>query len=685
MTITSPEKIRNVVLIGHGGAGKTTLTEALLHASGALTRKGRVEDGTTVSDFEPEEVKRHISVSMAVASLDWEGYKVNLIDTPGFADFVGEVELALDVADVAVLVVSAVEGVEVQTEAVWRLASERGLPRVVFVTKLDRERADFSSTLEALRERFGAGVAPLELPIGQEAEFRGVADLLADEAVIYDNGRRSTGPIPEDMAELEHRVRDNLVEGIVVADDALMERYLEGDSPSAAELESTLATGVESGAVFPVLCGSATTEVGLDRLLTFVCEIPPTRKVTARAGDQIVEVEEDPDGQTLARVFKTTLDPFVGRISFLQVVSGTIRPDAVLVNSRSRSEERLHVLQSMRGKEATPVPHAPAGDIVAVPKLAETRTGDTLAAKGTPVEIQFSPSTRPTYAIAVAPKTAGDEDRMMTGLQRLQEEDPSFTVRRTDETHQTVISGMGETHLQVIIERLHRKFSTDLVTEELKVPYRETISKASEAEGRHKKQTGGHGQFGVVHVKIEPLERGSGFEFVDKIVGGAIPRQFIPAVEKGVRRAMNQGGVYGFPVVDARVTVDDGKYHTVDSSEASFEMAGALAFSLAFEQAGPVALEPIDRVEVICPMRFQGDVLGDLNSRRGRVLSSSGDGSGEQTIVAFVPESELGRYAAELRALTGGRGRFSAEFEHYAELPSHLADKLERRKVAAAS
>jgi elongation factor G len=683
LVVSSPKQIRNVALIGHGGSGKTTLTEALLHLSGAVTRQGRVEDGTTVSDFEPEEIKRHMSVSLALAPLEWEGYKVNLIDTPGFADFIGEAELALDVCDVAVLVVSAVEGVEVQTEAVWRLAEKRNLPRVVFVNKLDRERADFTQALDALRDRFGAGIAPLELPIGTEASFRGVADLLADEAIVYESGKRSTAPIPDDMAELEHRVRDALIEGIVVADDAMMERYLEGDVPPAAELETTLAAGVAAGTVFPVLCGSASNGVGLDRLLTFVTEIPPDRRVRAKAGDETIEVPDDASADPLARVFKTTLDPFVGRISFVQVVSGTLKPDVVLFNPRTRSDERLHVLEMIRGKETTPVPHALAGDVVAVPKLAETRTGDTLAPKGSPVVIEFPEPTPATYSIAVRPRTAGDEDRMMTGLQRLQEEDASISVRRNDETHQTVLSGMGETHIQVTCERLHRKFSVDLELEELKVPYRETITQSADAEGRHKKQTGGHGQFGVVHLIIEPMDRGTGFEFVDKIVGGAIPRQFIPAVEKGVRRAMGQGGQFGFPVVDVRVTCDDGKYHTVDSSEASFEMAGALAFGLAFEKAAPVALEPIVKVTVTCPMRFQGDVLGDLNSRRGRVLGSSADGDGEQTIDALVPESELGRYAADLRSLTGGRGRFSSAFDHYAELPPHLAERMQKRKSAS--
>ena len=385
------------------------------------------------------------------------------------------------------------------------------------------------------------GYRAARAPIGAETEFRGLVDLLADRVVSYENGKASTGPVPDDMAPLEARVRDNLIEGIVVADDTLMERYLEGDIPSPAELSGALAVGVSDGTVQPVLCGSALTGVGLDRLLDLVCAIPPRRRVKARAGDQSIEVVDDATAQPLARVFKTIVDPFVGRISLLQIVSGTLRPDVVLVNSRTRSDERLHVLEAMRGKEAAPVSEAVAGDIVAIPKLAETRTGDTLAPKSSPVTVEFGPVTPPAFSIAVKPRTTGDEDRMMTGLHRLREEDSSFEVRRDDETHQTVLSGMGETHLQVICERLHRKFSVDLETEDLRIPYREAISKPADAEGRHKKQSGGHGQFGVVHLRVEPLERGSGFEFVDKIVGGAIPRQFIPAVEKGVRQRDEPG------------------------------------------------------------------------------------------------------------------------------------------------
>jgi elongation factor G len=673
-------KIRNVVLVGHGGAGKTTLAEALLVSCGALNRAGRVEDGTTVSDFEPEEVKRHISVSLAMAPVEVGDFRINVIDTPGYADFAAEMEAGLSVADLAVVVVSAVEGVEVNTQTAWKACAEIGLPRLVYINKLDRERADFERTLDQLHDLFGAGIAPLELPIGQEAAFRGVIDLLTDMAITYDTGSRVTGSIPEEMSDLEHRVRDALVEGIVVADDALMERYLDGDTPSTKELETTLAHGVASGTVFPVVCGSATKSIGIDRLAELICEIgpsplerPPTH---VRAGDKPTEVSPDPNGQPLARIFKTIADPYVGKISLLHVLSGTLRPDITLVNSRTRTDERLHALQLLRGKESSPIGEAHAGDIIAVPKLADARTGDTLAPKGTPVVIDARPAPTPLLSIAVRPRAKGDEDKLMTALHRLQEEDMTLGVRRDDETHQTVLSGMGDTHLQIICEKLQRKFGVEVETEPVKVPYRETISKPAEAEGKYKKQSGGHGQFGVTSLRVEPLERGSGFQFVDAIVGGAIPRQFIPAVEKGIQEAMLTGGALGFPVVDVKVTCFDGKYHSVDSSEMSFRMAGSIGFREALAKAGPVLLEPISRLEITVPPSSQGEVLGDLNSRRGRVLGTEVASGDEQVVIALVPTSEVMRYATDLRSLTGGRGRFAIRHDRYEVVPAQLVERI---------
>jgi elongation factor G len=676
-----PAKIRNVALVGHGGAGKTSLAEALLFCAGAINRMGRVEDGTTTTDFDPEEVRRHLSLSLALAPFEHDGCKINLLDAPGYADFVGDMRTALHVADLAVLVVSAVEGVEVQTEVAWRIASELGLPRMFFVNKLDRERASFDRTLEQLRERFGAGVAPLELPIGEEASFRGVADLLTDTAVLYDGGPKPTiTDIPEDMAEREHQVRDNLVEGIVVADDDLMMRYLDGDAISPKELEETLAKGVAEATVFPVACGSATKLIGIDRLATLIVEVGPSPldrpPVTVEAPGGSTQVAPDPNGQPLALVYRTVADPYVGKVSFLKVLSGTIRPDATLTNPRTHTDERLHNLFTMRGKEQDGLSELPAGDIGAVAKLSDTGTGDTLAPKGTPVTIAPPEPLTPVLTVAIQPKSKGDEDKLMTSLHRLQDEDQNLHIRRDDETHQTLLSGMGETHLSIVNERLQRKFGVEVVTEDVRVPYRETITASADAEGKYKKQTGGHGQFGVAFLKVEPMERGGGFEFVDKIVGGAIPRQFIPAVEKGVMETMATAGVFGYPVVDVRVTVFDGKFHPVDSSEMSFKMAGSLGFKEAMAKANPVLLEPISSLEVTVPVAYQGDVMGDLNSRRGRVQGTEVAGEGEQTITALVPTSEIMRYAIDLRSLTGGRGRFTVRHDHYDVLPAHLVDKV---------
>ncbi len=671
-----PAKIRNVALVGHGGSGKTSLTEALLYRAGVLNRLGRVEDGNTVSDFDPEEIKRQISLGLSLAPFEWEGHKINVIDTPGYADFMGDAHAALRVADLAVIVVSAVEGVEVQTEEVWRIAADLGVPRMFFVNKLDRERASFERTLEQLREVFGAGVAPLELPIGAEAQFHGIADLLTDTAYLYDSGRAETAEIPEDMEELEHQVHDNLVEGIVVADDALLERYLDGDVPSPKELEETLARGVAAGQVFPVVCGSATVPIGVDRLASFICEIGPAPTdrppVEVKAGESTAEVACNPAGDPLAFVFKTIADPYVGQISLFKVLSGTIRPDDHLLNTRSGSDERLHGIFTVRGKEQVDVPEVPAGDIAAVAKLSDTLTGDTLAPKGTPVVVPPVELPEPVLAVAIRARTQSDEDKLANALRRIQDEDPTLRVERNDETHQTLLHGHGDTHLTITLERLARKFGVEVDTEEVLVPYRETITGTAEAEGKYKKQTGGHGQFGIAHLRVEPLPRGAGFEFVDEIVGGAIPRQLIPAVEKGIIESMESGGVHGFPVVDVKVTCFDGKYHPVDSSEMSFKMAGSLGFKEAMAKANPVVLEPISLLEVTVPTDLQGDVMGDLNARRGRVQGTEPVGAGEQKITALVPTSEIMRYAIDLRSMTGGRGRFRATHDHYDVLPPNL-------------
>ncbi len=680
MPTHAPSNIRNVVLAGHNTTGKTSLAEALLAATGAVTRKGKVDDGTSVCDFELEEIRRHMSLSLSLAPFEVGPVKVNLIDAPGYADFMHELKAGCFAADLVAIVVSAVEGIEAQTIAAWELASELSLPRLVIVNKLDRDRASFDRVLNELIERFGAGIAPLELPIGEESGFKGIADLLTDTAITYENGKPSEGPIPESISEFEHRVREQLVEGIVVGDDALMERYLDGETPSSMELEAALAKGVAEGTVFPVVCVSASTGVGVDRIAALLAELAPSpegrswNSADSSAGE--TQIACDPEGPPIASVFKTISDPYVGKISLLRLISGTLRPDAVLVNSRTHAEERLHALQLLRGKEAIPMSQALAGDIIAVPKLLNTSTGDTLALKGTKAALAMPEPEPAVLSMAIRPHSKGDEDKLMTGIHRLQDEDPAIKVERIEETHQTLLSGTGEMHLIVTCERLQRKFGVEVEQEEVLVPYRETITKAAQAEGKYKKQSGGHGQFGIADLKVEPLPRGAGFEFVDAIFGGAIPKQYLPAVEKGVIDAMAHGGPKGYPVVDVRVTCYDGKFHSVDSSEMSFKMAGALGFKEAVAKGDPVVLEPISRLTVIVPSSIQGDVLGDLNSRRGKVQGTESLPGDRQQITALVPTAEILRYAIDLRAITGARGRFSAEHYRYDTLPSHLTTKI---------
>jgi elongation factor G len=669
-------RTRTVALVGHAGAGKTTLIERLLATTGAIPRAGSVVDGTTVCDTEPEEIARKHSLSLTVAPITVGEERIDLIDTPGVADFVVEVERALAVADVAVIVVSATDGVEVQTEVAWRLAGREGLPRVVVVTKLDREGAKYEQVLASLRDAFGKSIAPVELPIGEGPELRGVADLLADAAITYDGGVASTGPVPDDLADEEHRVREQLVEGIVLADDDLMTRYLDGETLSMEELEAALTVGLSDGSVVPVVCVSGETGIGVDRLATLLSELSPSRGVHGRKGGEPVELPRDPDGPPVLRAFKTVLDPFVGRVTWLEVVSGTVRPDATLVNARSKTEERLRTLQVPKGKELAPVDQVTAGDLVAVPKLADTVGGDVLAPKGFDVELPLPTGATPTLEVAVLARKQGEEDKLMVGLHRLEEEDPGLRVHQDDEAHQTVLTVMGDTHLAVVLERLKRKYQVEVDQEERKHAYRATIVKAAAAEGRHKKQTGGHGQFAVAHLRLEPLPRGGGFEFIDQVVGGAIPRQFIPAVQHGVEKAMAHGGSNGIQYVDIKVTCDDGKHHSVDSSEAAFEMAGSLAFHDAVAAAGTVVLEPVSHLEVDVPTRFLGDVLSDLNSRRGRVVSSDPADDGQTTVVALVPTTELARYTTDLRGIAGGHGAFRAHFDHYSELPANLAAKV---------
>lgn len=681
------DRIRNVALVGHGGSGKTTLAEALLVRAGAVLRAGRVDDGTSVLDTEPEAVKRRMTLGVTLAPFEWKAsdgaeYKVNLLDTPGYLDFESEVVAALSVADLAVFVVSAVEGVEVQTERLWRLAAEMQLPRILFVNKEDRERADFHAVLDELKLAFGAGITALELPLGEAGALHGVVDVLSEAALEYEaDGTHHTEALPEAVAAEEHTLHDALLEEIVSGDDDQLERYLSGEVLSVTELERTLAQEVLQCSEFPVLLGSATTGVGVDRLADFICELGPSpaaRTTTVMAADRTIPVAADPAGEPLAYVFKTIADPYIGQLSLFKLLSGTIVADQHLLNSTTGIEERLHGLFHLRGKEQLPITEVVAGDLAAVSKLSNTHTGDTLTPRSAPVTMQRPVRDIPHYGVAIVPRTQADDDKLGNALARLQAEDPSLWVDRVEETHQTVLRGAGDTHVTVAIERLARKFGVQVDTAPVRVAYRETIAGTATAEGKLKKQSGGHGQFAVVNLKVGPLPRGAGFQFVDAIVGGAIPRNYIPSVQTGVEETMVKGGLHGFPVVDVQVEAFDGKYHSVDSSDMAFKTAASHGFKEALAAAGVVVLEPISQLTVTVPTAQQGDVLADITARRGRVQGSSTNDFGEQLVEALVPASELHRYAVELRSMTGGRGTFSVQHHHYDVLPTHLVEQAKQ-------
>ncbi len=681
MKTYEPASIRNVLLVGHGGAGKTSLTEALLFAAGLTTRMGTVEDGNTVTDFEAEETKKQISVSLALAPIEWNGVKVNVLDAPGYADFIGDVRAALRAVDACLFVVSAVDGVEVQHEVVWELAVEHGLPRAFFINKMDRERASFQRTLDGLVQAFGTQVAPLQFPIGEEHDFEGLADLLSRRAYRYPSGPKGEeGDWPDDIAGKADPYREKLTEAVAEADDTLLEKYLEEGELSAEEIVRGVKAGITEAKFAPVLCGSATKPIGVDRLADLITEAfpspidrPPVKVMTPDGQEE--ERPCDPSGPLTAFVFKTISDPYVGRVNLFRAFSGRVRPDSTPFNATQREEERIGQLFTLRGKEHEQVSEVPAGDIGAVAKLSKTHTGDTLSEKSAPVTLPALELPEPLHAVAVEPKTQGDEDKLSTAFARLQEEDPTFRVERQAETRETVMYGMGEAHLEVMAERMHRKFGVEVVSHPARVPYKETLRAPVSAIGRHVKQSGGHGQYGIANIEAEPLERGAGFEFVNKIVGGAIPSQFISSVEKGLVKTMAEG-VTGHQMVDIRVRLVDGKFHTVDSSDMAFQIAGSMALKDAAQKAGVVLLEPVLDVEVVVPDSQMADVIGDLNAKRGRVLGMEPTGAGKSVIRAQVPQAEMTRYSIDLRSITGGRGVFSMAFSHYEEVPAHLADKI---------
>lgn len=672
------ENIRNIVLVGHGGAGKTSLAEAMLFRSGAITRLGKILEGNTVCDFDEEEIKKEISVSAALAPVEWADHKINILDAPGYADFVGEMRAVMRVADLAVFVVSAVEGLEVQTQVAWHYAEELGLPRMFFINKLDRENSSFRRTLEQLRDTFGKGVAPLSLPLGREHDFKGAISVIDIAAHEYDtSGDVKEVPVPEERQARVDEVRTDLLDSVAETSDELLERYLEGGEITRDEIVKAVHEGIDDAQMFPVVVGSATHLIGIDRLMDLIVSAGPSpldRPPIEGEGGETREAK--PDAPLSALVFKTMTDPYVGRVSFFRVYSGTFKGDTTIHNATKKADERAGHVFTMRGKNQEQLNEVVAGDIGALAKLAETVTGDTIADKSSPIVLPGIEPLEPLLPKAIQPKTKGDEDKLMIGLQKIIEEDPALRLERNDETHQTILWGMGDAHLDVALERLKRKFSVEVGDIPFKVPYRSTLRSKSEGLGRHVKQSGGHGQYGIANVRVEPLERGAGFEFKDKIFGGSIPNQWIPSVEKGVRAAMENGLGTGFPMIDISVELYDGKYHSVDSSDMAFQMAGSLALRDAADKAGVTLLEPVWSLEVMVPEEFTGDIMGDLQKRRGIPEGIDTVGGGRQLVKAKVPFGEVTHYATDLRSMTGGKGTFSWSFSHYQEVPHELTQKI---------
>ncbi len=679
MAVYDISKLRNVALLGHGNSGKTSLSEAMLFDTGTISRLGKVDEGNTTSDFDPEEQRRKISVNTSILPMDWEGHRVTILDTPGYTDFVGEVRSAVRVVEGAVVLLDAVAGVEVGTELVWQHASDYKLPRIVFVNKMDRENADFQKAVASLTEVLGVRPAIMQLPIGSQANFKGVVDLVTRTAYVGPKAERAE--IPSDMASQVEEARTQLIEVAAEGDDELIMKYLDGEELSVEEIYRGLRLGVSSGKIVPVLCGSALANVGVQPLLSAIVALLPSpaqgneiRAKNPATGETEVLSATD-NGPMAALAFKTTADPFVGRLTYLRVYSGILESDSRVFNARAESEERIGQLFLIRGKEQIPVSALRAGEIGGVAKLSSTVTGDTLCDKGRPLLLDPVTYPKPIFSASISPKTKADLDKMSTALSRLVEEDPTLAVSRDTETNETILSGMGESHVEIAARKLQQKFGVEIVLGTPKVPYRETITRTASAQGRHKKQTGGHGQFGDVWLRLEPLPRGAGFEFVDEIFGGAVPRQYIPAVEKGVRETMAKGILAGYPVVDVRVALYDGSYHAVDSSEMAFKIAANLGFKKAMEEAGPVLLEPIMQVVITIPEQYMGDVLGDLNTRRARVQGME-QAHGRSVVTAQVPLAEMLHYATTLRSITQGRGVYTMEFSHYEEVPAHIAQQI---------
>ncbi len=674
------EQIRNVVLLSHSGAGKTSLSEAMLYSAGAITRLGKVDQGNTTSDFDPDEVKRKISIYLSLVPCEWQGLKLNIIDAPGYADFIGEIKAAMRVADGAVFVVCATSGVEVGTELTWSYVDERegqGFPRLVFINKIERENADFFKVLGELHTHFGKKCLPVALPIGEQDKFQGVVDLVAMKA--YVQGKESD--IPESLKAQAEEYREKLVEAVAETDDSLISKYLDGEGLTEEEVRNGLRASTINGSIVPVLVGSAHENAGTSLMMDAICGYLPSPKdlgpiaAANTRSKQEEQLEADPAGPLAALVFRTSADPYVGKLTYFRVYSGTLHSDSVAWNANRDTQERIGQIYMMRGKNQEPIADVIAGDIGVVAKLSATVTGDTLCSKERPLTVAAIQFPHPCMSVAVRPKTKADMDKLGSSLTRIAEEDPSLRVSRDPDTLETILSGLGETQLEVAVEKMQRKFGVEVIIETPKVPYRETITVATRAEYKHKKQTGGHGQYGHVLLKLEPLPRGTGFEFADAVVGGVVPKNYIPAVEKGVMEAIHEGALARYPVSDVRVTLYDGSYHAVDSSDMSFKIAGAYAMRKGFAEGSPVLLEPIVKMKITVPDSYTGDIMGDLNGKRAKVLGMNPQ-HGWNVIEAYAPLAEVQRYAIDLRAMTQGRGIFETEYSHYEEVPAHVAQRI---------
>jgi elongation factor G len=679
------DKIRNVAVIAHSGAGKTSLTEAMLFSSGAVDRMGNTEDGNTTTDCEPEEIARKISITSAIAFCDWKGHRINLIDTPGFINFIEDTRGCLRVSDGAVVIVSALSGVKAETEKLWKYACEFEIPRMVFINKLDKEAANFYNALSEIEKSFESEPVPLHIPVGEGEKFKGIVDLITMKAYMSEGGNTGESEIPADIKDAADEYRKKLVEKVAESDDALLEKYLEGGELTGDEIMKGIREGSLTRRFIPVSCGAAALNAGTAQLMDamLLCLPSPSEMnrispISGRNPKENKTVQRKPvDTEPLtAYVFKTIADPYAGKLSIFRVYAGVLKADSTVLNANTGTKERIGQVFHLMGKKHIPAQSIGPGEIAAVVKLKDTNVGDTLCEEHHPLILDRVKFAEPIISYAIAPKTKGDEEKVSTGLHRILEEDPTLHFSRDEESKEMILSGMGQVHLEIALERLKRKFGVEVVMKTPKIPYRETIRAAAKAQGRYKKQSGGRGQFGDCWIEIAPLSRGGGYEFIDKIVGGVIPQQYRPAVEKGIVETMNEGILAGYHVVDMKITLYDGSYHSVDSSEMAFKIAGSMALKKAFMDAKPVLLEPIMKVEVTVPEDTLGSIIGDLNSRRGKVQGVEPQAGGNQKILCLVPMAEMLTYANQLQSITSGRGLYSMEASHYEEVPGHISQKI---------